>query len=78
MYALIQATDDGTSITLLDERKLNELLTNPREFAGVEEFKNGAWFGANQDANYWREGIGVLVTLEVVVPRPVTTAYAID
>ena len=78
MYALIKGSDDGTRIILLPERKLQELLTNPREFAGIEEFRNGAWFGANPDANYWPEGVGVLVKIEAVVPRPITTAYAIE
>jgi hypothetical protein len=78
MYALIKGSDDGTQIILLPERKLQELLTNPREFAGIEEFRNGAWFGGNPDANYWPEGVGVLVKIEAVVPRPITTAYAIE
>jgi hypothetical protein len=77
-YALIKGSDDGTQIVLLPKQQLNELLTNPKEFAGITEFRNGAWFGANPDANYWPEGVGVLVKIEAVVPRPVTTAYAIE
>lgn len=78
MYALIRGNEDGNPILLLNDQWLQELLTNPVEFAGIKEFKDGNWFGQHPDANYWPEGIGVLVKIEAVVPKAVTVAYVIE
>ena len=77
-HALIRANEDGNPILLLNANYLQELLAEPLEFANIREFKDGAWFGKNPDPNYWPEGVGVLVKLEVLVPRPVTVAYVLD
>jgi hypothetical protein len=78
MYALIKGSEDGEPISLLNLRKLEELLTNAMEYAGIKEFKDGNWFGQNPRTNEWPEGVGVLVKIEVVVPKAVTTAWMIQ
>ncbi len=78
MYALIRSNEDGEPIRLLNSDQLKELLTNPIEYANIREFKDGAWYGRNPDTQYWLDGVGVLVKIEVIVPTPVTTAYVID
>lgn len=76
-YALIRPSEDGDPIRLIGAEKLQMILEHPDEW-GIERFETEAFLGANPDTNYWKDGIAVLMKVEVIVPRPVTATWTID
>lgn len=69
-YMLLQGDEDGNPARILRQEQLEWLLSDPEEEYGVTEFKDAAWLGANQDPNYWPDGVAVLLRCEAVIPKP--------
>jgi hypothetical protein len=77
VYLLIHSSEDGEPITPLNEAKLAEVLRKPEDWS-IRRFEDSSFFYANANStNYWKEGTAVLLKVEVLVPAPVTTAWAI-
>lgn len=72
-WLLIQPDEDGNPCSWLNERELATLLADPRGTFGVRTFLDRV--PDETDPNYWPEGSALLLSVAVVVPRPVTTAY---
>lgn len=64
-WALMRPNEDGHSLRVLAEAELRDLLANPRQWR-VREFLGSEMLGT--DPNYWPDGSGLLVRVEVVVP----------
>lgn len=75
MYILIKGDEDGNPVKILNDRWLQELLTDSVESFGITEFKDQAWYEQNKDPNYWPDGVGVLLTAAVIVPEPARTQW---
>lgn len=68
-YLLIHAGEDNC-VMPLPNRELDRLLDSPEEYAGIKQFADLAFLGANPDPNYWPEGTGLLLRVEAVQPKP--------
>ncbi len=75
-YLLLKSDEDGDVTTFLNDADLDELLTNPTEYIGVEGFITEV----NDDTNPmdWDEGEALLLKIEVLVPEVVATAFKLD
>lgn len=67
-YILIRSDEDGNPVTLLGEDP-NGFLANPLEY-GIKRFEDSTFLHQEPDANYWPDDVGVLLKVEVIVPRP--------
>lgn len=76
MYLLIRPDEDGNPITELTSATIQDLLAKPAEW-GIQYFGDlseipasgfGSPSAANWDTNYWPQGMGVLLKVEIVVP----------
>jgi hypothetical protein len=64
-WALMKPNEDGHSLRTLTDGELRELLADPQAW-GVCEFIDVDALGT--DPNYWTDGSGMLLRVEVVVP----------
>lgn len=71
-------TDHDSHYHWLNDDELEELLTNPVE-AGVRRFLTAEEVTAEPDPARWRrrygDGTAAILRVEVLYPRPVTTAW---
>lgn len=72
-WALIR--NDG--ISFLDEDGLQELLENSLETYGVDTFLTELP-ERNYEREMWPDGTALLISMKVVVPKPVTTTWTVD
>lgn len=67
-YLLLRGSEDGNPLSFLTPGALQQLLDDPEQYAGVREFRSVD--DVDRDPNYWRDGTGVLLRYEVVIPVP--------
>ena len=77
-YAYIHPDEDGNTLTFVEEDELDELLDNPREFAGIETFVGEEKLEEEADPQNWDEGEAMLVKIEVIKPKEKTKAWVIE
>lgn len=71
-WLLIEPDEDGNPCSWLTETELEDRLANAADY-GVRQYLDQV--PDNTDPNYWPDGTGLLLKVEIVVPRPATTAF---
>lgn len=89
-HVLIHPDEDGNTVTFLTSDDLDRLLANSREEYGVENLiqldqvheQSGQYHvnptTFNTDPQQWPSGTALLLRVESVKVKPVTTAWAVD
>lgn len=68
MYVLLKGDEGGNPVRFLTPQNLRDLLDDPVGTYGITEF--GDAVPANPDHNYWPDGFGLLLRVEIVQPVP--------
>lgn len=77
-HLLIRSDEDGNCVRFLDHGDVERLLRDPRGEYGVEKFMIAEdLHDGNLYPQMWGDA-ALLVKIEIVKVRPVTTAWAID
>ena len=71
-YLLIKSDEDGNPNIFIDQ-DINEVLKSVTEDYGVEDFMYE--IPDETDANYWGDGIALLLEVKVLKPVVKATAY---
>ena len=79
-YALLRPDEDGNCFRMLDEKELKELLENAEEYWGITHFVTEEEYKKESNLHYWKEGWGMLMEIEIIIPKPVKIVekYSID
>jgi hypothetical protein len=75
-WLLITNSPDGV-YRWLDDGEVAELVADPIRYAKVRKFVDGEFAGPEPAPWHWDGGDALLLHVEVVVPEPVTTAWAL-
>jgi hypothetical protein len=75
-WLLITNSPDRTYLWL-DDGEVAEMCADPIGYASVRKFVDGAFASPEPAPWHWEDGDALLLHVEVVVPEPVTTVWAL-
>ena len=79
IYLVIQADEDGENVSIYEHDELEELLENPEDNLGIEEFLE-TWPTDKHGVQYWDSGQALIIKGKIVVPEvvEVVTKYELE